>query len=113
MSTDETIVSSLDALEREGETRPFLTFIKGPRLGQLLALDKAVMTVGRSPDCDLWIEDSAISRKHFQVSIKGTRVEIEDLGSTNGTYVNGEPVKKALITDGDKIQISRETLFEV
>lgn len=113
MSTDETIVSSLDALSEEGEARPYLTFIKGPRLGQLLPLDKEKMTVGRSPDCDLWIEDSAISRQHFCLFIKGNRVEIEDLESTNGTYVNGEPVKKALLADGDKIQISRETLFEL
>ncbi|MDO8520012.1 MAG: GGDEF domain-containing protein [Deltaproteobacteria bacterium] len=113
MSTDETIVSSLDALEAEGEARPFLTFIKGPRLGQLTPLDKEVMTVGRSPDCDLWIEDSAISRKHFRLLVKGNKVEVEDLGSTNGTYVNGEPVKKVLLADGDKIQISRETLLEL
>lgn len=113
MTTDETIISAIDTLETEGEAKPYLTFIKGPRLGQIHPLEKGEVVVGRSPDCDLWIEDGAISRKHFRVRVIDNRAEIEDLGSTNGTYVNGEAVKKVFLNDGDKIQISQETILEL
>lgn len=110
--TDETIVSSIDGLKKGGEQTPCLTFIHGPRIGQLFALEKKEIVIGRSPDCDLWIEDSAISRKHFKVVVQGEKIQIKDLGSTNGTYVNGNPVKESELNDGDKIQISRETILE-
>lgn len=110
--TDETIVSSIEGLEKGEERTPCLTFIHGPRLGQLFALEKKEIVIGRSPDCDLWIEDSAISRKHFKILVQGQNIRIKDLGSTNGTYVNGDYIEESVLNDGDKIQISRETILE-
>jgi len=110
---DETIVSRLDDLKKEEEKRPYLSFIKGPKLGQLIPLEKNEMTVGRSSECDICIEDTTISRKHFKLKITGKKVLVEDLGSTNGTHINGKKIQVVCADDGDKIQISRETIFKL
>ena len=112
-TTDETIITSIEGLKGEEAKHPYLTFIAGPRLGELVRIEREVCVVGRSPDCDLWIEDGAISRRHFRIKFRKNRVSIEDLGSTNGTYVNGERVSESELKDGDKIQISRTTIFEL
>lgn len=110
--TDETIVANIDDLE-EGEKRPYLSFVAGPRLGQLIPIDSKPMTVGRSPDCDLWVEDNAISRKHFKIWQEGSSIRLEDLKSTNGTFVNGSKAGEADLADGDRIQISKITILEL
>lgn len=114
MSTDETIITSIEGLKEAEVKHPYLTFIAGPRLGELVRIEKEVCVVGRSPDCDLWIEDGAISRRHFRIKFRKNKVTVEDLGSTNGTYVNGEKIgAESELKDGDKIQISRGTIFEL
>lgn len=113
MTTDQTIISSIDNIREDEDKSPYLTFVSGPRLGQIFALDKEEITVGRSPECDLWIEDIAISRKHFILRVKVNQVRLEDLDSTNGTYVNGDRVKGVKLSDGDKIQISKTTILEL
>jgi len=113
MQPDETVISSLDELDNDNDKDPFLTFIWGPRMGELVSLEHEETLVGRSSDCTLWIEDGAISRRHFMVSLRGKEAFISDLGSTNGTLVNGERIlKQKKLEDGDKIQISRETILE-
>lgn len=112
MAGDETVVTSFDNLDTGEDKKPYLTFIWGPRMGELYSLDKKETTIGRSPDCDLWIEDGAISRRHFQIVVAGKRAMLLDMGSTNGTLVNGEKVQKADLSDGDKIQISKDTILE-
>lgn len=115
MATDETIVSNIKSLDEgaDDSKKPFLTFITGSRLGELIELVKEEIVVGRSPDCGLVIDDGAISRKHFKLLVKGTHVHIMDLKSTNGTYVNGNPVLEARLKDGDKIQISQKSILEL
>ncbi len=110
---DETIVTSMDQIQDNGDKKPFLTFIKGSRLGQLFEITPQETIVGRSSDCNLWIEDSTISRKHFKIILNKGCVEIEDLGSTNGTYINGDRIQTAILSDGDKIQISQDSIFEL
>ncbi len=113
MNSDETIISSLENLGNSDEKKPFLTFIKGVRLGQFFPVTDEEMVVGRSPDCSLWIEDTTISRKHFSLRTRGGDLILEDLGSTNGTYVNGQKLQKAILQDGDKIQVSQDTILEI
>lgn len=113
MASDETIITSIDNLDPEDEKKPFLTFIQGARLGQICELNKELMIVGRSPDSDFWIEDTSISRRHFKLHLEDNEVSLEDLGSTNGTYVNGKRVKETILHDGDKIQISRDSIMEL
>lgn len=63
------------------------------------------VVIGRSQDCDLTIPSSRVSRRHAQVVWKGARPYLEDLGSQNGTLVNGAPVQSHRLRDGDEILV--------
>jgi ABC-2 type transport system ATP-binding protein len=65
-----------------------LRVIQGPDAGNLAQLS-AVVVVGRDPNCDLVLADDQVSRRHLRVKPEGTGATVEDLGSTNGTYVDG------------------------
>ena len=69
--------------------------------------------IGRSDDADILIDDSYASEFHLRVGVQGGEVMLNDLGSTNGTYLNGRRVTvPTVITKGDSIQIGK-TIFEV
>ena len=61
--------------------------------------------VGRSSDLDLVLVEDMVSRKHSKIATDDKGVSIQDLGSTNGTFVNGEKVRKVDLKDGDRILI--------
>jgi predicted component of type VI protein secretion system len=61
--------------------------------------------IGRATGCDLVLDDGKCSRKHARICIEGSVVEILDLDSSNGTLLNGKPVQRRLLRDGDKVQI--------
>jgi hypothetical protein len=69
------------------------------------------VTIGRLPDCDVVIDDKGASRRHAQLKRKGGTYTLTDLGSTNGTKLNGETVQSRELHDGDKITIGT-TLIE-
>ena len=60
--------------------------------------------IGRDESCDITIQDSSISRKHAQISLKNGQYVVTDLGSTNGTYVNEKRVHTAIVEPGDRVQ---------
>ncbi|HLQ38347.1 MAG TPA: FHA domain-containing protein, partial [Planctomycetota bacterium] len=63
------------------------------------------MTLGRVAGNDVVVDDTKASRKHARVIVAGGVVEIEDLGSSNGTQLNGKPVTRRVLRSGDAIQI--------
>ena len=80
-------------------------------------LDEGSLSIGRRPDCDIQIDDLAVSGKHAVVSVKSNQymeglkdVFIEDAGSTNGTKINGRLVKKHLLKHGEVAQIGSHEL---
>ncbi len=67
--------------------------------------------VGRSPECDIPIDDPYASEFHARVGLQGDTVVVHDLGSTNGTYVNGRRVTSpTTVSRGDTVQIGKTTL---
>lgn len=114
---DQTVILDKDAIKTETETEPYLLMVAGLHVGKLYNLTEKVEFIGgRSPDCGIWIEDDTISRKHFKITrVKLNQYEIQDLNSTNGTYVNGKKIKAMqpiALTAGDKIQISKSTVIQ-
>ena len=65
-------------------------------------------TVGRSADCDLALEADLVSRRHFRIELVNADWLVEDLGSRNGTYLNGRPVSCAALHDLDLLQLGPE-----
>ncbi len=68
------------------------------------------VVIGRAEDCNMVIDDPTVSRRHARLVTRGERWEITDLGSTNGTAVNGWRVDAALVGEGDEITVGATTL---
>ena len=95
-----------------GKARAYaLRFISGKYQGGEFPIypDKPIV-VGRSSDLDMVLVEDMVSRKHAKIAYAGDQITIEDLGSTNGTFVNGEKVKKARLKEGDRVLIGTSIL---
>jgi dienelactone hydrolase len=87
-----------------------LTFESGPFVGRIVALPNQMVTLGRAPDNDIVVGDPATSGRHGRIEVRGGAFWISDLGSTNGTQVNGEPVIEKQLGHGDLIAIGANTI---
>src|SRR5205085_10092544 len=73
-------------------------------------ITKDKTTLGRRPYNDIVIDNLAVSGEHAVLQMVGADVFIEDLNSTNGTYINGKAVKKQLLTHNDTVEIGKYTI---
>jgi hypothetical protein len=99
-----------NAVVDSGEVRPgevMLVVRQGPEIGTRYSVVGEQTTLGRVPDCDIQLDDFTVSRQHAVVVRQVSAWLIRDLGSLNGTYVNGERVEEAALTQGDDVQIGR------
>jgi hypothetical protein len=86
---------------------PVLIAQTGELNGQRWTLDRVDLTIGRSPECEFTIPDRQVSREHARVTCEADGYYLEDLGSKNGTYLNGAQISgKVILQDGDLIQIA-------
>ncbi len=90
--------------------RACLVVIYGPELGKRAALGPGTFEIGRSSRADLPIDQESISRQHARITFDGDRHVIEDLGSTNGTFVNDQNLKRSPLKDGDQVKLGRSIL---
>ena len=75
-----------------------------------IALNQEVVTIGRLPDCEVVLKDKGASRRHAQIKLKDGTATLTDLGSTNGTRLNGQVVQSRALEDGDRITIGSTVL---
>lgn len=90
-----------------------LTVVEGPNLGAELTLDIASPTrllIGKSNACQLVLSDHQVSRRHAAVDLHGRGLKLVDMGSTNGTRVNGVRIMEAMVEPGDQIVLGSTTL---
>jgi pSer/pThr/pTyr-binding forkhead associated (FHA) protein len=80
---------------------------RGPNAGSRYLLDKPVTSAGRHPDSDIFLDDVTVSRRHAEFRRDNGEVQIVDISSLNGTYVNRKPVASAMLANGDEIQIGK------
>ncbi|MBI9048221.1 MAG: FHA domain-containing protein [Anaerolineaceae bacterium] len=87
-----------------------LVMRSGPSIGQIYPLDKPEMILGRDLGNDIVISDSEVSRRHSRLFMQGANYVIEDLGSTNGTFVNGQRLTGSYVLRPGEIITFGETL---
>ena len=102
---EESIASALPA-----EGMAIIVRSGGGRAGEAYVLERERLTIGRSPDADIFLDDVTVSRRHAELVRRGRGFTIEDLGSLNGTFVNRRRVEKDTLEDGDEVQIGKYRL---
>ncbi len=82
--------------------------VSGGRTGEFFALEAEVITIGRSPACDIFLDDITVSRVHARVRTQAGGWVVADDGSTNGTYVNRRLIEgPEILGDGDEVQVGK------
>ncbi len=112
-AADEVREAGEDGLDADGirqELSPgtaLLVSVRGPNAGARFLLDKDVVTVGRHPDSDIFLDDITVSRRHAEFALSGEGVIVSDVGSLNGTYVNGTRAESKVLAHGDTVQVGK------
>ena len=82
----------------------------GGRAGESFTVQGDRITVGRRPDCDVFLDDVTVSRDHALIVRRGSDYFLDDCGSLNGTYVNRRRIDSHQLADGDELQIGKYKL---
>jgi pSer/pThr/pTyr-binding forkhead associated (FHA) protein len=93
--------------ELAGAFRYALVVERGPRAGLTYVLGEGETGVGRADDVEIFLSDVTVSRHHARFVVDADGLRVMDLGSTNGTYVNGERHDEALLQPGDEVIIGK------
>jgi len=96
-----------------GVFRYALVVARGPRAGLTYVLGEGATSAGRSEDSDIFLGDITVSRHHARFVVDESGLHLEDLGSTNGTYVNLERHDEAWLRPGDEVIIGKYHLVVV
>lgn len=113
IASEKTAIIDLSALSGHAADAK-LTIVDGKDSGKNIEITKDEILAGRSLDNDFVISDTSVSRKHFKITKDGDRFVITDMGSGNGTKVNGSKITSATLSDGDIISAgTRQIKFEI
>ena len=82
--------------------------INGERNG--VELNRSQVYIGRDPECEVHIPTTTISRQHVRIFCRGEEYHVEDLDSTNGTYINGVKIKRCVLRNNDQITVGDITI---
>jgi len=109
---DTNVTSVLEEQPAFTRQRPGGTFlvIKGPDRGEQVALSNKPLTFGSAPSCDLVLTDKTVSRRHAMALLEGNEVMVRDLGSTNGSFIQGSRFKEINVGFGAEIKLGRTVI---
>jgi diguanylate cyclase (GGDEF)-like protein len=108
MSEWKTRITKIQASKPEGSSDAaclVLIYPPGPDMGRRFPLDRPEFVLGRGTDCDIQVDRDSVSRRHARVFGEDSAWRVQDLGSTNGSYVNDMPIQDAKLRDGDFLKI--------
>ncbi|MET3963792.1 pSer/pThr/pTyr-binding forkhead associated (FHA) protein [Marmoricola sp. OAE513] len=80
---------------------------RGPGAGSRYLLDTDLVSAGRHPESDIFLDDITVSRRHVELRREGGTFRVSDVGSLNGTYVNRDRIDDALLQNGDEVRIGK------
>jgi two-component system, cell cycle response regulator len=117
LDVEDTRVANLAELQQELQARSqrdraYLIVLTGSNVGEMFRLETGEHILGRGQGVAVRLLDDGISRKHARVVQVGDKIYIEDLQSSNGTYVNNDQIKTAELHDGDKIRLGSTTVLK-
>src|SRR5258705_12897286 len=84
---------------------PRLVATAGPLKGTVIPLGGTETIIGRDPANSISIHDPLVSRRHCLIRERGSEIQLSDLDSLNGTFVNGEPLREKALEHGDRIKV--------
>jgi len=97
----------IDHLKQIPKNKSGIIIIKGPNIGDKFYLTKDKFSIGRSSDSDILLDDITVSRQHAIIEKHENEIIMRDLGSLNGSYINGEIITESKLKNGDKLQIGK------
>jgi two-component system, cell cycle response regulator len=100
-----TKISQAPPKQRTGDACLVLIYPPGPEMGKRWTLSEREIILGRGTDCDVQIDRDSVSRRHARVFQVDGEWHVEDLGSTNGSYINDRPIRRAPLGDNDFLKI--------
>jgi pSer/pThr/pTyr-binding forkhead associated (FHA) protein len=110
--TEEMSIDDVTAVENLPQGNAMLLVQRGPDAGARFLLDTDVVTVGRHPDSDIFLDDISVSRRHATFTRRPSGYVISDLGSLNGSYVNRDRIDTdVVLSGGDEVQIGKYRLI--
>jgi diguanylate cyclase (GGDEF)-like protein len=93
--------------------RAYLVILAGSQMGEMVRLESgSELIIGRQEGVGLLLNDDGVSRQHARIRMQGANVMLTDLGSRNGTFINGTKITERQLADGDKIQIGVATTIK-
>lgn len=110
ITTLESIESELRA--RRQQVAAYLVVLQGTNVGEMHKIEGPELVIGRAVSATVRLNDDGISRRHCRVLSIGAQIIIEDLGSANGTVVNGEMIQHHPLKEGDKIRLGATTTLK-
>lgn len=106
--TTDLSVGEQDAVQALPSGAALLVVRRGANLGARFLLDQTTTVAGRHPDVDIFLDDVTVSRRHAEFRREGVRFVVHDLGSLNGTYVDGQRIDgDCRLEDGIEVQVGK------
>lgn len=96
-----------EAIEALPSGAALLIVRRGPSLGSRFLLDHDLSVAGRHPNCEIFLDDVTVSRRHCEFIRSSNGFEMHDLGSLNGTFVQGERADRVGLEDGDEVLVGK------
>ncbi|MET0467285.1 MAG: FHA domain-containing protein [Aeromicrobium sp.] len=110
--TEEMSAGDVFAVENLPVGNAMLLVQRGPDAGSRFLLDQDVISAGRHPSSDIFLDDISVSRRHATFSRRGSGYVVTDLGSLNGTYVNRDRIDGDIpLSGGDEVQLGKYRLI--
>lgn len=108
--TDRATILEPSVTQETAATNPRLIVVSGLLLGHQVEIGAAVVTIGRATECTITLPHPSVSRLHCRIWREDGRFHIQDLDSTNRTFLNGKPVVRAELRDGDQIGVGSNAI---
>jgi pSer/pThr/pTyr-binding forkhead associated (FHA) protein len=105
VSVNHCVIIDLGLIVKEGSMKVNLVLVKKDGSTKTISLPSEVVTIGRRRECDLWLPVDSVSKRHCQIYIEDESLNVRDLDSLNGIFVNGIKVTEKVIKPGDCLAI--------